>query len=229
MKSLYDIALNYSSNKNKFGLIDIYPKYFEDFRTKKFNLLEIGIDNGDSLRIWKDYFPNSHICGIDIIKKDFIIDNVDFYFGDQSNISFLKSLTDKVHSFDIIIDDGSHKCKDIITSFNYLYPFLNNGGFYVIEDLQTSYFPRYGGSRMNLNKKTTSMNFFKKLSDCVNYEHNDKPFFSKNKFDGFVSSVCFHQNICFVKKGLSKNHFYPKYNELSLSDKFKKFISFIFN
>ena len=89
--------LKYLSNKNKFGLIDIYQKYFEDFRSKKFNLLEIGIDNGDSLRIWKDYFPNSHICGIDIIKKDFIIDNVDFYFGDQSNISFLKSLTDKVH------------------------------------------------------------------------------------------------------------------------------------
>ena len=60
--------------------------------------------------------------------------------------------------------------ENIIASFNFLFPYLNDNGIYVVEDLQTSYIPRYGGSRINLNKKNSSMNFIKSLSDSINYE-----------------------------------------------------------
>ena len=152
--SLIDIGKKYPSSKNISGFIQLYEKYFSLLKDFKINILEIGVENGDSLRIWREYFTNANICGIDIDKKDFKIDNVDIRQGDQSNHTFLLSLINDFKKFDIIIDDGSHQAKHIITSFNFLFPYLSNTGIYVIEDLQTSYFPRYGGSRINLNKKT---------------------------------------------------------------------------
>ena len=152
--SLIDIGKKYPSSKNISGFIELYEKYFSSLKDLKINILEIGIENGDSLRIWREYFPNAKICGIDIVKKNFKIKNVDILQGDQSNYNFLKSLINNYKKFDIIIDDGSHQAKHIIASFNFLFPCLNDNGIYVIEDLQTSYFPRYGGSRINLNKKS---------------------------------------------------------------------------
>ena len=228
MSDLIQIGKKYPSSKNKFGFIEIYEKYFKEIRNNEINILEIGIDKGDSLRIWRDYFPNAKICALDIDEKDFKIDGVEFFFGDQSNEIFLKTIINKYRSFDIIIDDGSHISKHIISSFNYLYPYLNNNGFYIIEDLQTSYIPRYGGSRLRLNKFNTSMNFIKRLTDCINYEHADRPFYKKNKFDGLVKFVHFYQNIVFVKKENSKKYYHPKRKDKSLINSIKKFFSKFF-
>ena len=226
--NLIDIGKKYPSSKNVSGFIQLYEKYFEPFRNSEINILEIGIENGDSLRIWREYFPHANICGIDIIKKDFKIENTDILMGDQSDSKFLKLLINKYKSFDIIIDDGSHQAKHIITSFKFLFPYLNFNGLYVIEDLQTSYFPRYGGSRINLNKKNSSMNFIKSLTDSINYEKNNRPFFKKNNFEGIVKSINFHQNIAFIYKGESINYFYNQDFKELFSDKIKKFISNFF-
>ncbi len=226
--SLIDIGKKYPSSKNISGFIQLYEKYFSSLKDSKINILEIGVENGDSLRIWREYFANANICGIDIDKKDFKIDNVDIRQGDQSNHTFLLSLINDFKKFDIIIDDGSHQAKHIITSFNFLFPYLSNTGIYVIEDLQTSYFPRYGGSRINLNKKRSSMNFIKSLTDSINYEKNNRPFFKKNKFDGQIQSIIFHQNIAFIYKGESVNYFYNQDFKVKISDKIKEFFSKFF-
>ena len=196
---------------------------------KKINLLEIGIADGDSLRVWREFFPKANILGLDINKKNFIIDNVEFFYGDQSNTETLKKITSKYKSFDIIIDDGSHFCKHVIKSFNFFYPFLNVDGLYVVEDLQTSYAPRYGGSRVNLNKKKTSMNFFKKMCDSLNYEHYDRPFYKKGKHDGRVKSIYFYQNIVLVKKGDSIKYYHPIKPKKNIINLIKKFISKFFD
>ena len=81
---------------------------------------------------------------------------------------------------------------------DYLYNHLNENGLYIIEDLQTSYFPRYGGSRYRLKKNNTSMNFIKSLTDSINYEQNDKPFYKRKKFDGEIKYVHFYQNIAII-------------------------------
>ena len=226
--NLIEIGKKYPSSKNISGFIQLYQKYFSDYRDKKINLLEIGVDNGDSLRIWRDYFINANICGIDINKKNFTINDTEILIGDQSDYKFLQLLIDKYKNFDIIIDDGSHKSKHIIASFKFLFPYLKNSGIYVIEDLQTSYIPRYGGSRVNLKKRSSSMNFVKSLSDSINYEKNDKPFFKKNNFDGKIKSIYFHQNIAFICKGVSTNYFYNQDNKPTISDKIKKIISYFF-
>ena len=226
--SLIEIGKKYPSSKNISGFIQLYEKYFSPYKESKINILEIGVDNGDSLRIWREYFSNANICGIDIDKKSFTIDNTDILEGDQSDHNFLKLLIKKYKNFDIIIDDGSHQANHIITSFNFLFPYLNDNGLYVIEDLQTSYLPRYGGSRINLNKKKSSMNFVKSLTDSINYEHNNKPFFKKNIFDGLVKSIYFHQNIVFINKGKSINYFYNQNYRETFLDKIKKLLSNFF-
>lgn len=226
--NLVEIGKKYPSSKNISGFIQLYEKYFLPFRDLKINILEIGVDNGDSLRIWREYFPKANICGIDIDKKDFTINHTSIIQGDQSDHKFLNTLINKYKSFDIIIDDGSHKSQHIISSFNFLFPFLNDDGLYVIEDLQTSYIPRYGGSRINLNKKNSSMNFIKSLTDSINYEKNNRPFFKKKFFDGLVKSICFHQNIVFIYKGKSINYFYDNDSKPSFSDKIKYFFSKFF-
>ena len=226
--NLIDIGKKYPSSKNISGFIQLYEKYFSSLRDSNINLLEIGIENGDSLRIWREYFTNANICGIDIIKKDFKIDNTEILQGDQSDKNFLRALIDRYKNFDIIIDDGSHQAKHIIASFKFLFPHLNNEGLYVIEDLQTSYFPRYGGSRINLNKKKSSMNFIKSLTDTINYEKNDRPFYKKSDFDGHIKSIYFHQNIAFINKGESINYFYNQDFKETFIDKIKKLLSNFF-
>ena len=180
------------------------------------------------MRIWREFFSKANICGIDIDKKNFRINNTNILQGDQSDLNFLKSLVSKYKKFDIIIDDGSHQAKHIIASFNYLFNYLSDNGLYVIEDLQTSYIPRYGGSRINLKKKKSSMNFIKSLTDSINYEKNNRPFFKKNKFDGLIKSINFHQNIVFIYKGESVNYFYNQDFKETFSDQIKKFLSKFF-
>ena len=221
--NLIEIGKKYPSSKNISGFIQLYEKYFTPLRDSKINILEIGVDNGDSLRIWREFFSKANICGIDIDKKKFKINNKKILQGDQSDLNFLKSLVSEYKKFDIIIDDGSHQAKHIIASFNYLFNYLSDNGLYVIEDLQTSYIPRYGGSRINLKKKKSSMNFIKSLTDSINYEKNNRPFFKKNKFDGLIKSINFYQNIVFIYKGESVNYFYNQDFKETFSDQIKKF------
>ena len=40
------------------------------------NILEIGIQNGGSIKLWRDYFINATIYGLDIIHIDQIADDI---------------------------------------------------------------------------------------------------------------------------------------------------------
>ena len=73
------------------------------------------------------------------------------------------------------------------------------------------------------------MNFFKRLADCVNYEHDDRPFFKKSKFDGLVKFVHFYQNIIFIKKEISKKFYHPNKYPKTLLFLIKKFFSKFFD
>ena len=72
------------------------------------------------------------------------------------------------------------------------------------------------------------MNFLKSLTDSINYEKNDKPFFNKNEFDGKVKSIFFHQNIVFITKGESINYFYDEDLKVTFLDKIKKILSYFY-
>ena len=44
----------------------VYYEYFENIRDYELNILEIGIFDGASLKMWNAFFPNATIYGIDI-------------------------------------------------------------------------------------------------------------------------------------------------------------------
>ena len=71
------------------------------------------------------------------------------------------------------------------------------------------------------------MNFIKSLTDSINYEQNDKPFYKRKKFDGEIKYVHFYQNIAIIKKGNSVKYFY-KDKENNFLDKIKKIISYFY-
>lgn len=131
-----------------------YFRHFDSLRDKTLTLLEIGVGGygnpkagGESLRVWRDYFQNADVHGIDNAPKTLKLGSrIQVWHGSQSDVEFLTNLNKDAGPFDIIIDDGSHRPDDIFVSFTTLFPLLKPGGIYVIEDLETSYRPAYGGN-----------------------------------------------------------------------------------
>ena len=84
MNSLVEIAKKYSTTKHSTGFLEIYENYFNDYKDNEIKILEIGVDKGSSLRLWREYFSKAIICGLDIDKKDFIINQSGFRFSSIS-------------------------------------------------------------------------------------------------------------------------------------------------
>ncbi|HSN23797.1 MAG TPA: class I SAM-dependent methyltransferase [Methylomicrobium sp.] len=116
---------------------EIYDAYLSCFKGKAPVVLEIGVGQGGSLEIWRDYFgEGSRIIGIDKDKKTwFTDDRIDIVIGDQSDREFLYTIGSSYGPFDIIIDDGSHKSSHQEVGFTDLMPFLKDPGVYMIEDI----------------------------------------------------------------------------------------------
>ena len=121
--------------------LNIYEKHFEKIRNDVKVFVEIGILNGKSLKMWKEYFPNAIIYGIDINPncKQFEEDRIKILIGDQNNDDFLNKVKSEIKEIDILLDDGSHITTHQIKTFNYLHELIKSGGFYIIEDLRNSY------------------------------------------------------------------------------------------
>ena len=201
-------VINKTDKGNQHGYIVHYEKHFSGLRNKKLNILEIGAggyedsaSGGNSLRMWKHYFPKSIIYAIDIHDKRLIQEErIRIFKGSQADGEFLRGIFKKIGSLDIIIDDGSHVNEHIITTFKVLFPLLKSGGVYVVEDLQTSYWPDYGGDTKNLNNSSTAINFFKSLADCLNHEEFRIPEYQASYFDKNISALHFYRNLAFIYK-----------------------------
>lgn len=135
----------------------VYHELFGHLRQNPLRMLEIGIGGfefptlgGASLRMWAEYFPAARIVGIDIVEKRLDLDpRITVLQGSQDDPAFLAGVAAAHGPFDIIIDDGSHIPQHVLASFNYLFPALADGGLYVIEDVQTCFWPDRGGAPEN--------------------------------------------------------------------------------
>ena len=182
--TLDELAIKHGTDKcsQHHNYTALYENVFGSVREEKLKILEIGIAEGASLRMWMDYFPNAEIHGIDTTLEAYekaMVRNPDinppldssrvhFHIGDQGDRKFMTSLG---VDFDIVIDDGSHRMADQILSFQCLWP--NTRLIYVIEDTYTSYLKRYGGA---YRKSGTTVEFFKDLVDDTNTTRfHDKP------------------------------------------------------
>lgn len=208
--TLIDLAIKYKTDKwGSHYYAQHYDTHFHKFRDMSINILEIGVGGyddpkagGESLRMWKEYFHNGNIHAIDIFEKtELEEERIKIYQGSQIDKLFLDDTVKNIGEIDLIVDDGSHNNKHIISSFKFLFPHLKDGGIYVVEDLQTSYWPS-GGDSFNLRcNKKSAMNFFKSLTDCLNYEEFDNPYYNINYFDKNIVSIHFYHNMVFIYKG----------------------------
>jgi hypothetical protein len=112
----------------------VYEKHFEKFRGTNVRVLEIGIDHGGSLQLWKRYFGRfAEIIGVDINPAAmFEEEQIKTYCFDQC----ASSIAD-LGPFDIVIDDGSHDPAHQAQTFENLWP--RTRGVYLIEDCHQCY------------------------------------------------------------------------------------------
>jgi hypothetical protein len=98
-------------------------------------MIEIGIAQGSSLKVWETYFSRANIIGIDINPDcaRYASDRVTVEIGSQIDPAFLQRVCEK-HPPQIIIDDGSHQAQHIVFTFEHLFPRLLPGGVYIVED-----------------------------------------------------------------------------------------------
>ena len=161
------------------GYHRFYPRFIEHYRSLEGkSMLEVGVENSFSIKMWMEYFPLAYIFGLDI---NFTEEGERFkvFKADQSKYRELDVVRRQIESSDkpvfFVIDDGSHIPEHQILTFDlYFDMLLEPGGTYIIEDVETSYWTRnglYGYTTHYGYRHTKSViELFKCLVDDVNDE-----------------------------------------------------------
>lgn len=189
--------------------MDEYEKHFGLLRDLPINLLEIGIGGysipgrgGHSLRMWGAYFEKGQITGIDIEDKSFVDrGNIKTVIADQTNEEALKALNADRGPFRIIIDDGSHVQDHILKTFFILFPMLEAGGIYVIEDLATAYMEHYGGGPYL--PSPNAIGLVQRLIDGLHWESWGKRHQGPTPIDRMIKGIHVTKELVFIYKKLS--------------------------
>jgi hypothetical protein len=122
-----------------------YDEHLHSVRGNIENILEIGVEQGASLLMWRDYCPNAQIHGLDIHDRSYCnTERIKTDICDQNNHESLISTLPQINNrFDIIIDDGGHTMRQQQITLGVLFPLLIPRGYYILEDLHTSFIPYY--------------------------------------------------------------------------------------
>ena|SRR6185436_3742514 len=155
--------------------IDLYADVLKNPKS----ILEIGVQTGKSLIMWRNAFPDAEVTGLD---KDDVLETlpetITFVKGDHDDLETLN----KLGNYDLIIDDGSHKTGSQQFMFDILFKHVNPGGQYVIEDLETSYMERF------VNSPMSTVEFLKGLIDTM------------NNAEGDIKRLTFEEDIVVIEK-----------------------------
>ena len=134
----------YDTDKIENRYLERYADVLQPWVGKAPLLLELGVKNGGSLLLWRDYFPQGTIVGIDIeLPAGFTPpERVSLFEGSQGDPRFLSEVADQTapNGYDIIIDDASHV--GYLTKISFWHLFENHlkpGGLFIIEDWGTGY------------------------------------------------------------------------------------------
>lgn len=146
--TIQELCVKYGTDKTPeigHSYAPIYDKLLGGRRPK--NILEIGIgykglmeryvtqyQAGASLRVWRDFFPEARIYGIDNHEEAALDEpRITTLIGNSTDELWVSSL--KLPKFDFIIDDGSHEHRDQLKTAMLFMSKLKPGGLYFIEDV----------------------------------------------------------------------------------------------
>ena len=165
----------------------IYEQWFAPYRGKEIVFVEVGVENGGSIQMWRNYFgKQAKIVGVDIEErcKNFedANENIFVEIGSQDNENFWRAFKEKYPSVDILLDDGGHLSNQQIVTFREMFPHIKDGGLYMCEDCHTSYWdcydkpdPQTGEQKLlqhgGIGVDGTFIEFTKKLIDEINAFH----------------------------------------------------------
>lgn len=158
-------TLEYGSLKNKFTF-RAYEEFFGRFKGKNPVVLEIGVRGGGGIELFHKYFEDHcQIYGVDMEERVHRIHKkypqTPIFIGDQADPVFMRSVAESIGKpIDMVLDDGGHFMHQQIRSFETLFPFLRDGGVYVIEDVQTSY-----DDKFNNHTTPTLVEYMKDMAD----------------------------------------------------------------
>lgn len=201
---LKNLGKKFGTDKFNHEYLDIYEKFVSRYKNEKMNVLEIGVLNGASLKLWKEYFKYSTIYGLDIDPRciKFNEERIKIYIGSQDDEDVLSKIIDDANTLKIIIDDGSHVNSMTLKTFDILFNHLDKGGLYIIEDLETSYLKldtnydvRNIWPGMKYNSKNSNLDNDRKIMDDFFIEKISNIDKKKDLF-----SIHFYHNVCIMEK-----------------------------
>lgn len=130
--SLTDIAKRHNSDKLTHGYMPFYESWLPD---SPHSILEIGVKEGESIKIWKEAYPDAQLIGMDLFQEFPIpaIDGVQWIKANQLDHEALYHIRNDVKP-QIIIEDASHCC---INHWVTLMSLIPSCRYYFIEDIFT--------------------------------------------------------------------------------------------
>lgn len=137
IKTLSELGFMYGTDKTDHGYLPFYEKYLPKNPKK---ILEVGVKEGRSVKMWLHYFPEAEVHGMDLFKEfpvPFTDPRVKWWTGHQADYYLLEQLAKQ--DYDLIVDDGSHVARHQLMTFGGLF----NGKHYFIEDLHCNFDPFY--------------------------------------------------------------------------------------
>jgi hypothetical protein len=142
------VSLNnvYTDKNTTHSYLELYDKLLNPIKNTANNVLEIGIGsfghkNGGSLMLWRNYFTNATIYGLDILSLDRVLDEIvnDSRYKlyteiDAYNASFVSNNFNNI-KFEFLIDDGPHTLESQLMFIELYLPLLSENGILIIEDV----------------------------------------------------------------------------------------------
>lgn len=156
------------NTKSKTGKIELgyFEEFYDQIMSPRKNtcdkILEIGVYHGDSILLWRSFFTNATIYGVDI-NKCRVLDNKDrvkLYQTDAYKKDFVSKF--EKNSFDFVIDDGPHTLSTMKFFLENYLDLVKVGGFLILEDIiESSWTPI--------------------LLKCIDQKHSVKVYDMRNK------------------------------------------------
>lgn len=218
--TLDEIGLRTGTDKSSalHGYLSAYDTALAHLRDKPLQLVEIGVHQGASLRMWEEYFPRARLVGIDISPQcqQYATERATVLIGDQAKTQFLRKLARRLRPM-ILIDDGSHVWRHQIETLRTLLPVIRPGGFYVVEDIHTSFGSDYAKTYGRDRSTETAFAYVQRIARAVTAGPRSGPL--EDEFIAYcrttVESVQFLGNTVILRKRAHPQH---KYRVRSVAD-----------
>lgn len=182
--------------------LPIYERHLSQYRNTPSRVLEIGVYRGGGLELLRHFLgPEARIVGIDIDEaaRHAVGELYPVELGDQADPEFLRGVADKHGPFDIVIDDGGHSMRQQIVSVETLFPVLNAGGTYIVEDCHTSYWPEYGDPELGAQ---TFIEWLKDRTDDLHAFHHSQVEHLTEPWQASLSGIHVYDSVAILDKHL---------------------------